>query len=266
MPSFARQVKFDTAHSPCRPGFVLPAGQVIAPAGQLPLASIGTTSISAFTQAQWQAVLAALGSPNNDCGDWNKQGTPQSTLVQVALQNSANNTFGTLNGVGSHLCGIGPIVFYWSKISSQTEPQSLVAANQAQIQAFILNGLNALCAGAAAVGSSSTSVVTSISPACASPLPNQCGSMCTSLVIDPNNCGVCGNVCSYGQTCTNGSCSYPVTTIAMAVGGVLAVGILVVGGMAMVSAAQKKPETKAVVTSAAATQPNANPRRRSRIW
>jgi len=38
--------------------------------------------------------------------------------------------------------------------------------------------------------------------------PNtQCGSTCTNLTTDLNNCGSCGNTCSTGQTCSSGTCS-----------------------------------------------------------
>lgn len=33
-----------------------------------------------------------------------------------------------------------------------------------------------------------------------------CNTTCTNLSTDTSNCGSCGNVCSGGQTCTNGSC------------------------------------------------------------
>lgn len=34
-----------------------------------------------------------------------------------------------------------------------------------------------------------------------------CGGACIDTTSDSNNCGACGNVCSSGQTCTNGTCT-----------------------------------------------------------
>ncbi len=41
---------------------------------------------------------------------------------------------------------------------------------------------------------------------CPASTPACCGSSCTNLQTDVDNCGVCGNVCSGGRTCQNGRC------------------------------------------------------------
>src|SRR4051812_4282358 len=34
-----------------------------------------------------------------------------------------------------------------------------------------------------------------------------CGSVCSDLNKDPENCGGCGNACAAGQVCASGSCA-----------------------------------------------------------
>jgi hypothetical protein len=36
---------------------------------------------------------------------------------------------------------------------------------------------------------------------CVAPTPDDCDGTCTSLLVDPNNCGRCGNQCGPGQVC-----------------------------------------------------------------
>ena len=38
-----------------------------------------------------------------------------------------------------------------------------------------------------------------------------CGSVCSNLPADPQNCGACGNVCAGGTECINGACACPGT-------------------------------------------------------
>jgi hypothetical protein len=38
------------------------------------------------------------------------------------------------------------------------------------------------------------------------PLEMVCGGKCTTVQVDPKNCGSCGNACMLGQTCVNGKC------------------------------------------------------------
>jgi hypothetical protein len=43
-------------------------------------------------------------------------------------------------------------------------------------------------------------------PTCTEPL-SLCGDVCVDLASDPNNCGVCGNVCATGELCSAGTCT-----------------------------------------------------------
>ena len=36
-----------------------------------------------------------------------------------------------------------------------------------------------------------------------------CGTQCTEIMVDVNNCGDCGNKCKTGQVCSGGSCGCP---------------------------------------------------------
>jgi hypothetical protein len=41
---------------------------------------------------------------------------------------------------------------------------------------------------------------------CPVPCPTRCGGLCVDTSTDSNNCGRCGNQCSSGEVCCNGSC------------------------------------------------------------
>jgi hypothetical protein len=45
-------------------------------------------------------------------------------------------------------------------------------------------------------------------PACPAMTPDCCGSFCTNLKNDPNNCGMCGKSC-FGYPCNAGQCFIP---------------------------------------------------------
>lgn len=94
-----------------------------------------------------------------------------------------------------------------------------------------------------------------------------CNGSVTNLSTDPSNCSTCGNVCQYGQTCTNGACGYfglsPLTA------GLIAAGAAaLVGGGIWYATTQVKPASKTAQPPAQAA--TTNPRRRShsrrRVW
>ena len=58
---------------------------------------------------------------------------------------------------------------------------------------------------------SSTQELTPTSATCAAEMVS-CSGLCTSLVDDPHNCGVCGASCAVGARCVHGTCVAPVGT------------------------------------------------------
>jgi len=63
-------------------------------------------------------------------------------------------------------------------------------------------GSNPGTAGNGATGTAGTGAP----PTCTSP-EVACGSSCVNTATDMNNCGTCGNLCGFGQTCQSGQCA-----------------------------------------------------------
>jgi MYXO-CTERM domain-containing protein len=60
--------------------------------------------------------------------------------------------------------------------------------------------------GEQATGTGGTTGNEDPEPTCTAPL-SLCGEVCVDLASDPNNCGVCGNVCATGELCSAGVCT-----------------------------------------------------------